>query len=94
MNVEIMKQDIKFKDIKKYCSRIDRISICSYETMGYENYDRISMVPKKYDDKFLYGFGLVESEFGNEVCNCIEFCLSDVPKEKHIKEQNRKERKN
>ena len=76
-------QDIKFKDIKKYCSKIDRVSICIYETSEYKNYDKISLVPNLYDEKYLYGFGIIESEFGDDLCQCIEFCLSDCPKEKN-----------
>lgn len=73
---------MKFKDVKKYCSRIDRVSICFYETLEYINYDRMNLVPDLYDEKYLYGFGIIESEFGDDICHCIEFCLSDLPKEK------------
>lgn len=83
-------QDIKFKDIRKYCSQIDCVSICSYETMEYENFDRISMVPNLYDDKYVYGFGIIESGYGNGYRNYIEFCLSDLQKEECTNYQNRK----
>ena len=75
-------QDMKFKDVKKYCYRLYRVSICFYETLEYKNYDRMNLVPNLYDEKYLYGFGIIESEFGDDLCHCIEFCLSDFPKEK------------
>ena len=36
---------LKFKDIRHYCSRIDRVSICMRETFAYENFKNISAVP-------------------------------------------------
>ena len=54
---------MKFKEIKKYISAIDRVSICMYETLRYENYRFIRRVPDKYDEYYVYGIGLIESEF-------------------------------
>ena len=54
---------MKFKEIKRYISAIDRVSICMYETLRYENYRFIRRVPDKYDEYYVYGIGLIESEF-------------------------------
>lgn len=87
---------MKFKDLKPYVSRIDKLSICKYETMCYENFIRMRDVPDKYDDLYVYGVGMIESEFyqiskyeysahrgdGDLVLlNCIEIVLSEKPKE-------------
>lgn len=55
--------NIQFKDFRKYISQIDRVSICMRETLQYENYRYMRDVPEKYDDYYLYGVGLIESEF-------------------------------
>lgn len=75
---------LKFKDVRGYCSRVDRVSICMLETLAYENYRFISEVPDTYNDKYLYGFGVIESEFGedNDWLTCLEFMLSETPKRK------------
>ena len=67
-----------------------------YETMCYENFIRMQDVPDKYDDLYVYGIGMIESEFyqiskyeysahhGNGklvLLPCIEIALSNKPKE-------------
>lgn len=75
---------IRFGDIREYCSRIDRVSICELESMRYENYERIGNVPETYNSLYLYGFGMIDSEFREEdlMClrGCIEFMLSKRPR--------------
>lgn len=72
---------ILFGEIRKYCSRIDRVSICMQETLSYENYERIQDVPKEYDNKYLYGFGVIESEFDDTFKQCMEIMLSEKPRD-------------
>jgi hypothetical protein len=80
-------KQIQMWNIRRYCSRIDRISICFLESGRYENYDTIKDVPDTYDEKYLYGFGVFESEFRDHMTGCLEFktCLelmmSENPKE-------------
>ena len=75
----------RFGTIRKYCSRIDRVSICMQDTLKYKNYSSIRDVPADYDDLYLFGFGVIESEFPDErgVCikNCMEIMLSKEPGE-------------
>ena len=54
---------MKFGEFRKYVSRIDRVSICMKETLSYENFQFIELVPDTYDQYYLYGVGLAESEF-------------------------------
>lgn len=54
---------IKFKEIRPYISKIDRVSICMQETLSYNNYSCINQVPHSYDECYLYGIGMIESEF-------------------------------
>ena len=54
---------MKFTEIRKYISNIDRVSICDKDTLSYENYQFISEVPESYDEMYLYGIGRIESEF-------------------------------
>ncbi len=76
--------DIRFGDIREYCSRLDRVSICELESLRYENYERIGQVPERYNGLYLYGFGVIDSEFREEgvLClkTCIEFMLSKRPR--------------
>lgn len=39
-----MVQAMKFKDLKQYISKLDRLSICSKETLCYENYHCIEIM--------------------------------------------------
>ena len=76
---------ITFGDIREYCSRTDRVSICRLETLSYENYDHMELVPHDRDSLYLYGFGMIESEFtgpqGRLFAPCVEFMLSEKPRE-------------
>ena len=71
---------IQFGAMRKYCSRIDRVSICMEETFRF-----IQEVPAKYDSFYLYGFEIIESEFPNEkgmdIKTCLEFMLSKEPRQ-------------
>ncbi len=77
--------NLKFKDIKKYISLIDRLSICNKETLQYQNYKCMAEVPDIYDEMYLYGIGNIKSEFeedGNEIwAHCLEIMLSESPRE-------------
>lgn len=59
-------EHITFGDFRKYCCVFDRVSICIQETEQYDNYRVIAHVPSTYDQYYLYGFGLFESEFVDE----------------------------
>lgn len=61
-----MEMNLKFKELKKYISVLDRISICMRETLRYENYRFLSDVPDKYDELYVYGIGMIDSEFDIE----------------------------
>lgn len=61
-----MERGLKFKELKKYISRIDRLSVCMRETMQYENYRYLRMVPDRYDELYVYGIGIIDSEFSVE----------------------------
>ena len=52
-----------FGTLRKYISRIDRLSICMLETKEYSNYVFLKDVPDRYDDLYVYGIGMIESEF-------------------------------
>ena len=60
----------KFREAREYISRIDRVSICMLETLCYENYRYIDEVPEKYNDYYVYGIGMIESEF--EIAEALE----------------------
>ena len=85
---------ITFRTLRKYISQIDRLSICMLETNDYSNYVFLKEVPDIYDDLYVYGIGIIESEFyqvqeqvfvasgdrGNRVfLPCIEIILSKEP---------------
>lgn len=55
--------ELKFKDLRKFISVIDRVSICMRETLMYDNYTFIQDVPDKYDEYYVYGIGRILSEF-------------------------------
>lgn len=58
---------IKFKELRKYISRVCRLSIC-FEDGHYDNYRLISDIPDgKYDDLYVYGIGMVDVEFPLDV---------------------------
>ena len=79
-------EKLRFKDLRKYLSRIDRFSMCMLETMDYENYTYLENVPHDYDDFYVVGIGVIESEFPKdsplELCTCMEIMLSEKPCEK------------
>lgn len=58
--------DIKFKDIREYISRLDRISVCILERGIYFNYQYIERVSASFDECYLYRIGMIESEFNEE----------------------------
>lgn len=75
---------ITFGEIRRFCSVIDRVSICMLETLTYENFETIEDVPHTYDSRYLFGFGGIESEFpvGERLRLklCMEFMLSERPR--------------
>lgn len=86
---------LTFKELRKYLSVIDRLSICNKETMNYKNYMCLEDVPESYDEMYVYGIGMIKSEFykvgpymykaegsRDELVleECIEVMLSDKPK--------------
>lgn len=54
---------MRFKRLRERLSIIDRLSICDKETMSYKNFITIKDVPKEYDRLYVYGIGMIESEF-------------------------------
>ena len=54
---------MKFKELRRYISRIDRVHMLMNETLEYKNYRFISEVPESYDDYYVYGIGMRETEF-------------------------------
>lgn len=92
---KIGNKELRFREAKGLFSRIDRISICIKDTATYENYITIGEVSDIYDDLYIYGIGMIESEFykdsmGIYTANrghgdlvflpCIEIVLSKKPK--------------
>lgn len=90
-----IERDITFKELRGYLSMIDRLSICMLETLYYENFLTFRDVPHTYDDYYVYGIGMTESEFykvgkfeyaasgkGEDLVfvNCMEIMLSAEPK--------------
>ena len=79
-----MTTPLTFGDIRAYCSRIDKISICMLKTAAYQNYHFIRDVPHDYDRYYLYGFEMIESEFEDEgkmqLDRCLEFVLTEEPR--------------
>ena len=74
---------LTFGIIRKYCSKIDRISVCMEDTMCYENFEKIEDVPHCYDDLFLIGFGIIDSEISQSptiLKQHMEIMLSKVPR--------------
>lgn len=54
---------IKFKDLKPFVTHLERISICMEKTHQYENFIRLRDVPDTYDEYYIYGIGMIKSEF-------------------------------
>lgn len=97
LNIE---KNITFKELRNYLSSIDRLSICMLETSCYENFLCLEHVPHTYDDYYVYGIGIIKSEFykigkydyaaSGELkdlvfLKCIEIMLSEEPKSVLIK---------
>lgn len=58
---------IKFGELRKYLSRVVRLSIC-FQDGHYDNYVMISDIPEgKYDNLYVYGIGMVDVEFPLDV---------------------------
>lgn len=80
-----MVKAITFGDIRPYFSRIDRVSICMKETLAYQNYVFVKDVPHDYDRYYLYGFGIIDSEFEDTgrmwLERCVEFVLTEEPRD-------------
>lgn len=58
---------IKFGELRKYISRVVRLSIC-FEDGHYDNYHLIADIPEgKYDDMYVYGIGMIDVEFPMDV---------------------------
>ena len=58
---------IQFKEIKKYIARNVRLSIC-HEDGYYENYLFMADIPEqKYYHLYVYGIGMIDVEFSNDV---------------------------
>jgi len=55
--------NLKFKELRRYISYIDRLSICLKETSRYETYLFIRDVPETFDDYYVYGIGTNHCEF-------------------------------
>ena len=65
---------IKFCEIKKYISRVARISIC-FRDGQYDNYSLLSDIPDgRYDNLYVYGIGMIDVEFSRDV-------YTDLPQE-------------
>ena len=86
-----MDKKITFKEIRKYISWIDRVSVCIVETGSYFNYGSIKEVPESFDEYYLYGIGVIESEFSEEDGSqeenqsqiykaCMEIVVSEKPR--------------
>ena len=50
-------------EMRPLLDRVARYSVCMQETGDYENYRFLSDVPEEYDSMYIYGIGLVETEF-------------------------------
>lgn len=58
---------IKFKELRRYISRVVRLSIC-FQNGYYDNYHLIADIPKgKYDDMYVLGIGMADVEFPMDV---------------------------
>lgn len=55
--------NLKFGEDRKYLSVLEKISICMLEDGSYTNYKVIGKVPEEYDNMYVYGIGLIDSEF-------------------------------
>lgn len=58
---------IKFKHIRGWISGLGRVSICMKESTNYYNYRFMEQVPHSFDECFVYGVRLIESDFDKEL---------------------------
>ena len=59
-----------FGNLREYIDKTARIQVCENNTGCYEDYRCIEDVSHDYDNREVFGIGLVESEFSNpEVMN-------------------------
>ena len=77
---EIKRINIRFKQLRDYISTIDKISVCDYDSLSYDNYACMEKVSTKYDNYYVYGIGIIQSEFENkegkvEYCDCLEIMV-------------------
>lgn len=101
-----MEKDITFGELRGYLSRIDRLSICMKETLSYENFVNLQDIPESYDSYYVYGIGMIDSEFyklgkGKYVASgerkdlvllkCIEVMLAMEPKNALAKREDEEE---
>ena len=54
-------QNIKFKEIRPFISKINPISICRHEDLSYENFLCLEDVPEEYSELYIYGIGPVDN---------------------------------
>ena len=75
---------MRFGELRKYISKIDRVSICMMETLEYKNFQFISQVPSSYDELYVYGIGRIQSEFPAREARDAAFMAFDgkVPDDK------------
>lgn len=72
---------IQFKELKKYLSRVTRISIC-FRDGHYDNYLMVSDIPEeKYDELYVYGVGMIDVEFPLDVYVSMEELQKRIWKE-------------
>lgn len=64
---------IKLGQIRPFFDKTGKVSICMAETLRYENYKYIKDVPHYYDNYYVYGFGIIESEFRDPVTNEMDY---------------------
>lgn len=75
---------MRFNELRKYISVIDKVSICMRESLQYENFYYMEQVPEKYDEYYVYGIGLIESEFNIADAAPIEVNGNEVGKNKFL----------
>ena len=54
-----------FGNLREMIDRTARIQICDHNTGCYEDYKYIEDVPHDYDDRLVFGIGLVNSEYSS-----------------------------
>ena len=59
-----------FGDLRNIMDRTAKIQICHHKTGFYEDYKKIEDVPHDYDNRSVFGIGLVRSEYlGKDALN-------------------------